>query len=107
MCKKNRDIQLTFMLLRTFCTRQDLSAILNLGYSYETIACELERCIKDNDIVDVNGKLQITEKGIKKSSDLVKFLKKQKKGWIDPEYESKIEQIDINFIYLPMEKDWN
>jgi len=82
MNNKNRDIQLTFMLLRTFCTRQDLSAILDLGYSYESIAYELERCIKDDDIVDVNGKLQITEKGIKKSSELVKFLKNKKKdGW--------------------------
>lgn len=106
MNNKNRDIQLTFMLLRTFCTRQDLSAILDLGYSYESIAYELERCIKDDDIVDVNGKLQITEKGIKKSSELVKFLKKQKKGWLDPEYEIRIEQIEINFIYLPKEKDW-
>ena len=106
MNNKNRDIQLTFMLLRTFCTRQDLSAILDLGYSYESIAYELERCIKDDDIVDVNGKLQITEKGIKKSSELVKFLKKQKKGWLDPEYESRIEQIEINIIYLPKEKDW-
>lgn len=107
MNNRNRDIQLTFMLLRTFCTRQDLSAILDLGYSYETIAYELERCIKDNDIVDVNGKLRITEKGVKTCSESLKFLKKAKKGWLDPEYESRIEQIDINFIYLPKEKDWN
>lgn len=52
MNKKDRDIQLTFMLLRTFCTHQDLSAILNLGYSYDAVACELGRCIKDGDIIE-------------------------------------------------------
>ena len=44
MNNKNRDIQLTFMLLRTFCTRQDLSAILDLGYSYESDLFKYNYC---------------------------------------------------------------
>lgn len=101
------DIQLTFMLLRAFCTNQDITPLLDLGYSYSAISKELEHCISLGFIIESNGELEISKLGLKESSRLLEFLKKKKKGWIDPEFKSQIRKLEENFIYLPSEWEQN
>ncbi len=99
--KKESDRQLTFLMLRTIKFNAGIDCMTELGYSYEIISQELIRCFDSQLILEINGAINLTEKGEEEISRLLLLLKKQKQGWIDPEYRSKIQQIDKNFIYLP------
>ncbi len=99
------DKQLIFLLLRSIKFGIGIDYITELGYSYETISHELSRCFDLVCVIEVNGKIELTEKGERELRNISVALKKHKTGWIDPEYRSKIDQIDKFFLFLPKSID--
>lgn len=91
-----------FQLLRIIHFNKALDSLLNSGLEYSQIADLLVDAIANGLVEDGEGKLQLTEAGSEKLSELNSLLHSEStNSWILPEEESRIEKIDKFVIYLP------
>lgn len=81
--------------------KASLSPFIGIGYKYEDILDTIAEFGEAGLVENINGKLQVTSKGLEV---LRKFNGSKKVGvsqWISPKIDQKISKVDENFIYLP------
>jgi len=93
-------------LLKIIKHNGDVTALAKQGLEFVQITSLIKEEISKGNAEFVNGKLLLSESGHKRLAELNKahnYYNSQE--WILPEYHSKIEQIDINEIYVPRKLD--
>ena len=77
-----------------------------MGYEYSQIVKSINEEINDGNAERKNGLLGITDKGNNLIDTISKKLNRiDSAKWIEPEIESKIPKIKINFVYLPNQNE--
>lgn len=100
------DNSIKILLLKIIKFNGDISPLLKLGYEYSQIVKSINDEIIDGNAERKNGLLGITEKGDQLITSISKKLNRADfESWIEPEIESKIPKIKINFVYLPNQNE--
>ncbi|WP_338813293.1 hypothetical protein V9L05_18270 [Bernardetia sp. Wsw4-3y2] len=100
----NNDIQIIILKIIKF--NGDLNPLLELGYSYTQILELLLNEVEKGNAIEKDDKIFITSQG---ENNIKEIIDKQgRKGinkWIEPEIASQIDKIDIDFVYLPSQRE--
>jgi predicted transcriptional regulator len=80
----------------------DLSTLINIGYSYSQIYSFLEQAIEKKFIEKIENKYKITEKGRDFITKNLKLI--DKNSWISNYDNFRVEKIPIDSIYIPKDK---
>lgn len=100
------DNNIKILLLKIIKFNGDISPLIKLGYQYSQIIDSIKNEISEGNAERKNGMLLITEKGNSLIEDISKKMnRKDSNKWIEPEIESKIPKIPINFIFLPNQNE--
>jgi hypothetical protein len=100
------DNNVKLLLLKILKFNGDISPLIKLGYQYSQIIDSIKNEIAEGNAERKNGMLIITEKGNSVIEDISKKLnRKDSNKWIEPEVESRIPKIPINFIFLPNQNE--
>jgi len=86
------------ILLQLVKNRGNILRLVNAGLEHIKIAELIAWAGKENLIIKKNNSIQITPKGKERLKELNRI---NKSNWIKPEDKSRIEQIDINAIFVP------
>lgn len=100
------DDSIKILLLKIIKFNGDISPLLKLGYEYSQIVKAINDELSQGNAERKNGLLGITPLG----NDLIEELSKKLKGtnankWIEPEIESRIEKIPIDYVFLPSQDE--
>jgi predicted transcriptional regulator len=95
-----------YILLSIIKRHSDARMLLHEGINYEVAGELLNVAFKEKLLVNIDNKLQVTEKGETLFQELSALYKKiDKKQWISPENKSRISKIDKNDIFLPSQDE--
>lgn len=94
------------LILKIIKFNGDISPLLKLGYDYSQIVKIINVEIENGNAERSNGQLKLTENGNKLISEISeKQERKDFEIWIEPEIESRIPKIAIDFIFLPNQNE--
>lgn len=94
------------LLLKIIKFNGDITPLLKLGYEYSQIAKSIQLEIADGNAERKNGMLTITYKGNKLIEELAKKLnRKDSNQWIEPEIESRVPKISVDYVFLPNQNE--
>jgi len=100
------DNTVKILLLKIIKFNGDISPLVKMGYEYSQIVKSINLEITDGNAERKNGVLGITEKGNNLIDAISKKLDRSNSAnWIEPEIESKIPKIKLNFVYLPNQNE--
>jgi pyridoxal/pyridoxine/pyridoxamine kinase len=97
-----------YLLLRIVKNDRNVNALLREKLTYRQIGDLIQGALQSRLIEKKNDAVFLTSAGEEVFEKLTQQFKKIKKeDWIGKEDESKIEQIDVNFLYLPNQLNLN
>lgn len=95
-----------YLLIHIIKFNGNLKKLIRNDISYVEIVKNMKVLIEDKYLSYEEGKLNLTEEGEKLYIELSKKYKNTDKNkWIEKELQSKIEKLDIDFIYLPNQNE--
>lgn len=95
-----------YQLLHIVKFEGNLKKLTRNNISYLEIVNNIKLLVEENKLEHKEDKLTLTADGealIKELSH--KYKIKNKEEWIDKEFKSKIEKLDIDFVFLPNQND--
>lgn len=100
------DNKVKILLLKIIKFNGDITPLLKLGYEYSQIVQAIKDEIDEGNAERKNGVLCVTDKG----NNIIENISKEQKRknsdeWIEPEIESQIPKIPIDFVYLPNQNE--
>lgn len=85
-------------ILKIIQKDKTLSELQNLDYDTETIAEIINILVSEELVSQKDKSIKLSQKGL---NLIEKFEFPEKAKWIREEKESKIDQIEVDFVYLP------
>ncbi len=80
----------------------NLKKLIRNDITYIEIVNNIEHLIKDGKLEYIKDKLKLTKQGTKLFNELsLKYKNTNKDKWIEKEENSRIEKLDLNFVFLP------
>ena len=100
------DSNVRILLLKIIKFNGDVAPLIKLGYEYSQIIKAINDEISDGNAEQKNGLLGLTEKG---NALIEEISRKQGRlhsdKWIEPEIESRVAKIPIDFLFLPSQNE--
>jgi hypothetical protein len=96
--KKIRQKTLAATLLREIRRTRDLSSLKQQGWTYSQIAEALTSLLATALVAESDGKLKLTESGLK---ELRRLSRGKKFIWMEPRQDVSIAKIDLLVLYIP------
>lgn len=95
-----------YLLIHIIKFNGNLKKLVRNDIPYVEIVKNMKALIEDKLLSYEEGNLKLTKEGEKLYIELSKKYKNRDKDkWIEKELDSKIEKLDINFIYLPNQNE--
>ena len=97
-----------YLLIHSVKFNGSLKKLTRINISYVDIVKNIKVLIEEKLLSYNEGNLKLTEEGENLFNDLsIKYKNRDKDKWIEKELNSKVDKLDINFIYLPNQNELN
>lgn len=95
-----------YLLLQVIKFNGNIKKLTRIGLTFQDIIENIKSLSESKKLSSIDGKIQLTEEGEIMFSELsIKYKNRDKDKWIEKELDSKVDKLDINFIYLPNQNE--